>query len=85
MLKINELQNKINELTLQKNSINSEYRRESDTIKNNKGLTNAEKNEFQNKINELQNKINELTLRIDSVNNEHRKPVDKIKILKEQK
>ena len=42
------------------------------TIKNNKGLTNAEKNEFQNKINEL-------TLRINSVNNEHRK------FLKEQK
>ena len=56
-----------------------------DTIKNNTGLTNAVKNEFQNKINELQNNINELTRQRDSVNNEHRRSVDKIKILKEQK
>ena len=72
-------------MTLQRNSINNEYRREADKIKNNKGLTNAEKMEFQNKINELQNKINELTLKINSVNNKHRRAVDKIKSLKEQK
>ena len=50
-----------------------------DTIKNNKGLTNAEKYEFQNKIYELQNKINELTLQRNSINNEYRSAVDKIK------
>ena len=71
------MQNKIHELTLQRNSINNEHGSAVDKIKNNKGLTNVEKNEFQNKINELQNKINELTLQINSV--------DKIKILKEQK
>ena len=42
------------------------------TIKNNKNLTNAEKNE-------LQNEIKELTTRLDSVNNEHFRAVDKIK------
>ena len=72
------MQNKINELTLQRKSINNEYRSAVDKIKHNKVLTNAEKNEFQNKINEL-------TLRINSVNNEHHRAVDKIKILKEQK
>ena len=48
------------------------------TIKNNKDLTNPEKNEFQNKINEL-------TKQKNSVNNEHSRAVNKIKNLKEKK
>ena len=49
-----------------------------DTIKNNKTLTNAEKNE-------LQNKIKELTTQRDSVNNEHCRTVNKILELKKEK
>ena len=49
-----------------------------DTIKNNKTLTNAEKNE-------LQNKIKELTTQRDSVNNEHRRAVNKMLGLKKEK
>ena len=49
-----------------------------DTIKNNKTLTNAEKNG-------LQNKIKELTTQRDSVNNEHRRAVDKMLELKKDK
>ena len=49
-----------------------------DTIKNNKTLTNAEKNEFQNKIKEL-------TTQRDSVNNEYRRTVNKILELKKER
>ena len=49
-----------------------------DTIKNNKYLTNAEKNE-------LKNKINELTSQKNSINNGHRRAVSKIKNLKQEK
>ena len=49
-----------------------------DTIKNNKDLTNSEKNE-------LQNKVNELTRQKNSINNEYRRSVNKIKDLKKEK
>ena len=49
-----------------------------DTIKNNKTLTNAEKNE-------LRNKIEELTTQRDFINNEHRKAVNKMLNLKKEK
>ena len=49
-----------------------------DTIKNNKTLTIAEKNE-------LQNKIEKLTTQQDSINNEYRRAVDRILELKDLK
>ena len=49
-----------------------------DTIKNNKTLTIAEKNE-------LQSKIEKLTTQQDSINNEYRRAVDRILELKDLK
>ena len=59
-------------------TLNDKISKIKDTIKNNKTLTNAEKNE-------LQNKIKELTTQRDSANNEHRRAVDKILNLKKEK
>ena len=59
-------------------TLNDKISKIKDTIKNNKILTNAERNE-------LQNKIKELTTQQDSVNNEHRRAVDKILNLKKEK
>ena len=63
-----------------------------DTIKNNKILTNVEKNELQNKMEiinkekkELQENIEEITYQKNSINNEYRKSVDIIKKYKESK
>ena len=63
-----------------------------DTIKNNKILTNAEKNELQNKIEiinkekkELQENIEKIISQKNSINNEYHKSVDIIKKYKESK
>ena len=63
-----------------------------DTIKNNKILTNAEKNELQNKIKiinkekkELQENIEKIISQKHSINNEYCKSVDIIKKYKESK
>ena len=58
--------------------LNDKISKIKDTIKNNNTLTNAEKNE-------LQNKIIELTTQRDSLNNEHRRAVDKMLELKKEK
>ena len=59
-------------------TLNDKISKIKDTIKNNKTLTNAEKNE-------LQNKIKELTTQRDSVNNEHHRAVNKMLELKKEK
>ena len=59
-------------------TLNDKISKIKDTIKNNKALTNAEKNE-------LQNKIKELTTQRDSVNNEHRRAVNKMLELKKER
>ena len=59
-------------------TLNDKISKIKDTIKNNKTLTNAEKNE-------LQNKIKELTTQRDSVNNEHRRAVNKMLELNKEK
>ena len=59
-------------------TLNDKISKIKDTIKNNKTLTNAEKNE-------LQNKIKELTTQRDSVNNEHRRVVNKMLELNKEK
>ena len=63
-----------------------------DTNKNNKTLTNAEKNELQNKIEiinnekkELQENIKKIVSQKDSINNEHRRAVDNIRKYKKSK
>ena len=63
-----------------------------DTIKNNKTLANAEKNELQNKIEiinkekkELQENIKKIISQKDSIHSEHRRAVDVIKKYKESK
>ena len=58
--------------------LNNKIFKVKDTIQNNKDLTNAEKNELQNKIKELAGQKN-------SINNEHRRAVKKIKNLKKEK
>ena len=59
-------------------TLNDKISKIKDIIKNDKTLTNAEKNE-------LQNKIEELTTQRDSINNEHRKAVNKMLKLKKNK
>ena len=59
-------------------TLNDKISKIKDTIKNNKTLTNAEKNE-------LQNKIEKLTTQQDYINNEHCKAVNKMLKLKKEK
>ena len=59
-------------------TLNDKISKIKDTIKNNKTLNNAEKNE-------LQNRSKELTTQRDSVNNEYRRAVDKMLELKKEK
>ena len=59
-------------------TLNDKISKIKDTIKINKTLTNAEKNE-------LQNKIEELTTQRDFITNEHRKAVIKMLNLKKEK
>ena len=59
-------------------TLNDKISKIKDTIKNNKTLTTAEKNE-------LQIKIKELTTQRDSIKNEHRRSVDKMLELKKEK
>ena len=73
-------------------TLNDKIFKTKDIIKNNEILTNAEKNELQNKIeiinkekNELQKYIKEITSQKNYINNENRKAVDRIKNIKNLK
>ena len=73
-------------------TLNDKIFKTKDIIKNNEILTNAEKNELQNKIeiinkekNDLQKYIKEITSQKNYINNENRKAVDRIKNIKNLK
>ena len=79
---INDLNKKFidedNNFNARLNELNDKISKIKYTIKNNKALTNAERNK-------LQNKIKDLTTQRDSINNEHRHAVNAIKKLKKEK